>query len=88
MNSRVNSSRSVQSFGTLSRSTCTSLAKCVAPCSPPIPWEQRGIFLQPHKDVIQLYKEFGPKDYSGFGLQVLWLQPLAQPNSSALCLVP
>lgn len=48
----------------------------------------KGIFLQPHKDVIQLYKEFGPKDDSGFGLQVLWLQPLAQPNSSALCLVP
>lgn len=65
-----------------------SLAKCAAPCSPPIPWEQREFFAALHKDVVQLYKEFGPKDHGGFGLQVLWLQPLAQPNSSPLCLVP
>lgn len=59
----------------------------MAPCSPPIPWKQREFFAALYKDVIQFYKEFGPKDHSGLGLQVLWLQPLAQHNSSALCLV-
>lgn len=37
--------------------------------------------------MIQLYKEFGPKDHGEFDVQMLWLQPLAQPRSSALCLV-